>query len=108
MEKFRRKDRHSEKEELWLRPGELVSGPRDGFYTKLESVLTKLGFTEKLPPVLHRFHRLPHPSGKPGGIARVSRAHLRRYSMEESFRTGRGRSACSASQMIKAITTPSN
>jgi transposase len=48
MGKFRRKDRQSVQEELWLRPQELVRGPRDGFYSKLEGVLSKLRFTENV------------------------------------------------------------
>jgi transposase len=48
MGKFRRKDRQEAQEELWLRPQELVRGPQDGFYSKLESVLAKLRFTENV------------------------------------------------------------
>jgi transposase len=48
MEKFRRKDRQSTQDDLWLRPGDLVSGPRDGFYSKLDDVLAKLKFTESV------------------------------------------------------------
>ena len=48
MGKFRRKDQQSVQEELWLRPQELVRGPQDGFYSKLESVLAKLRFTENV------------------------------------------------------------
>jgi transposase len=42
-------------EELWLRPQELVRGPQDGFYSKLESVLAKLRFTENV-----HHHCAPH------------------------------------------------
>ena len=45
MGKFRRKDQQSVQEELWLRPQELVRGPQDGFYSKLNGVLGQLGFT---------------------------------------------------------------
>jgi transposase len=48
MGKFRRKDQQSVQEELWLRPQELVRGPQDGFYSKLDSVLCGLHFTEKV------------------------------------------------------------
>ena len=62
MGKFRRKDQQSAQEELWLRPQELVKGPHDGFYSRLESVLAKLGFTESV----HRHCAPYYKTGTPG------------------------------------------
>jgi transposase len=55
MGKFRRKDQQSVQEELWLRPGDLVKGPQEGFYARLNAALEKIGFTESV----HR-HCEPH------------------------------------------------
>jgi transposase len=45
MGKFRRKDQTDAQQELWIRPQELVLGPQDGFYSKLNAVLHKMDFT---------------------------------------------------------------
>lgn len=45
MGKFRRKDQTDAQQELWIRPQELVLGPQDGFYSKLNTVLQKMDFT---------------------------------------------------------------
>jgi len=63
MGKFRRKDQQSVQEELWLRPQELVRGPQDGFYSKLNGVLAKLGFTESV----HRHCAPYYKTGTSGG-----------------------------------------
>lgn len=63
MGKFRRKDQQSVQEELWLRPQELVRGPQDGFYSKLERVLAKLRFTENV----HRHCAPYYKTGTSGG-----------------------------------------
>jgi transposase len=60
MGKFRRKDNQIVQEELWVRPRELARGPVDGFYSKLNGVLEKAGFTENV-------HRLCDPYYKTGG-----------------------------------------
>jgi transposase len=59
MGKFRRKDQQSVQEELWLRPGDLVKGPQEGFYARLNAALEKMGFTESV-------HRLCEPYYKTG------------------------------------------
>ena len=44
MSKFRRKDPDSLQADLWIQPGELTKGPKDGFYAKLRGVLDGMDF----------------------------------------------------------------
>ena len=59
MSKFRRKDPQSLQADLWIQPGELVKGPRDGFYSKPLTVLDGMNFTGQI-------HRLCAPYYKAG------------------------------------------
>ena len=63
MGKFRRKDQQSVQEELWLRPGDLVRGPQEGFYARLNATLEKIGFTESV----HRLCEPHYKAGTPSG-----------------------------------------
>ena len=59
MSKFRRKDPRSLQADLWIQPGELAKGPKDGFYSKLLDVLDGVDFTGQI-------HRLCGPHYKAG------------------------------------------
>ena len=59
MSKFRRKDPKSLQADLWIQPGELAKGPKDGFYSKLLDVLDGIDFTAQI-------HRLCGPHYKGG------------------------------------------
>ena len=59
MSKFRRKDPQSLQADLWIQPGELTKGPKDGFYSKLLDVLEGMDFTSQI-------HRLCGPHYKSG------------------------------------------
>ena len=48
MSKFRRKDPRSLQADLWIQPGELTKGPKDGFYSKLLTVLDAMDFTGQI------------------------------------------------------------
>jgi transposase len=63
MGKFRRKDSQVQQQELWLRPQELVMGPQDGFYTKLSTVLSKLGFTESVHALCADYYKTGSSNG---------------------------------------------
>jgi len=56
---FRRKDPKSLQADLWIQPGALAKGPKDGFYSKLLEVLDGMDFTG-------RIHRLCGPHYKAG------------------------------------------
>ena len=59
MSKFRHKDPKSLQADLWIQPGELTKGPKDGFYAKLLDVLDGMDFTGQI-------HRLCGPHYKAG------------------------------------------
>ena len=44
MGKFRSKDPLALPADLWIQPGELANGPKDGFYGKLNEVLAAMDF----------------------------------------------------------------
>ena len=48
LSKFRRKDPRSLQADLWIQPGELGKGPKDGFYSKLLTVLDPMDFTGQI------------------------------------------------------------
>lgn len=48
MSKFRHKDPAALQADLWIQPGELVKGPKDGFYSKLLEVLESMDFTGQI------------------------------------------------------------
>lgn len=81
--KFRRKDQQSVQEELWLRAQELVRGPQDGFYARLNAALVKTLFTESV----HR-HCAPHykAGGSTGGSPPVDPAAVERFDCEREGR----------------------
>lgn len=58
MGKFRSKDPSALPADLWIQPGELAKGPKDGFYGKLNTVLAAMDFTGQI-------HRIcaPHYKG---------------------------------------------
>ena len=48
MGKFRSKDPSALPADLWIQPGELAKGPKDGFYGKLNTVLAGMDFTGQI------------------------------------------------------------
>ena len=62
MGKFRSKDPLALPAELWIQPGELAKGPKDGFYAKLNTVLAAMDFTGQI-------HRICGPHYKGDGLA---------------------------------------
>lgn len=63
MGKFRSKDPSALPPDLWIQPGELAKGPKDGFYARLNLVLAGIGFTAQI-------HRICAPYYK--GAARAA------------------------------------
>jgi transposase len=59
MSKFRRKDPNSLQADLWIQPGELTKGPKDGFYSKLLKVLDSMDFSGQI----HRLCQAHYKSG---------------------------------------------
>lgn len=62
MGKFRSKDPLALPAELWIQPGELAKGPKDGFYAKLNAVLAAMDFAGQV-------HRICAPYYKGDGLA---------------------------------------
>ena len=63
MSKFRRKDPKALQADLWIQPGELARGPKDGFYSKLHDVLEGMDFTGQI----HRLCEVHYKAGMGGG-----------------------------------------
>ncbi|RYD25257.1 MAG: transposase, partial [Verrucomicrobiaceae bacterium] len=59
MSKFRRKDPKALQADLWIQPGELAKGPKDGFYSKLLEVLEGMDFTGQV----HRLCEVHYKAG---------------------------------------------
>jgi len=57
MSKFRRKDPQSLQVDLWIQPGELTKGPKDGFYSKLHTVLDTMDFTGQIHRLCEAYYK---------------------------------------------------
>jgi transposase len=63
MSKFRRKDPQALQTDLWIQPGKLTKGPKDGFYSKLLEVLEGMDFTGQI----HRLCGIHYRTGTGSG-----------------------------------------
>jgi len=63
MSKFRRKDPQALDADLWIQPGKLTKGPKDGFYSKLLDVLEGMDFTGQV----HRLCEVHYKAGTGSG-----------------------------------------